>query len=74
MKRSKKIYIAKCATVLAVPVILWAYGGGPDPRKSMRDCEYERKSNRWPLKESYAAMPAVPNSGAVEASTTDPAL
>ena len=34
MKRQKKIFIAKCGLVLAVPVMLWAYASGPDAHKT----------------------------------------
>lgn len=34
MSRSRTIFIAKCVAVLSVPVVLWAYASGPDPRKT----------------------------------------
>jgi uncharacterized protein (TIGR03437 family) len=32
--QSRKIFAAKCATILAVPVLLFAVAGGPEPRKT----------------------------------------
>jgi uncharacterized protein (TIGR03437 family) len=35
MDRSRKIYAAKCAAILsAVPMLMWAYAGGPLPRNT----------------------------------------
>ena len=35
MSRQQKTMVAKCVTVLAViPVMIWAYSSGPDPRKT----------------------------------------
>jgi uncharacterized protein (TIGR03437 family) len=32
--QSKKIFAAKCATILAVPLVLFAFSSGPEPRKT----------------------------------------
>ena len=34
MSRERKIFAAKCAIVMSVPIVLYAYATGPDPRKT----------------------------------------
>ena len=31
---SRRVFVAKCATVLSVPFVLFAFSGGPEPRKT----------------------------------------